>query len=67
MGISLLSEWDVLAFSYRHGANLTSVEHIARLLGYGKAAVRSALDKLESLGLIRRSRASQGVRMHYFA
>ena len=36
VGISLLSEWDVLVFVYRHGASLTSAEQIARLIGYEK-------------------------------
>jgi hypothetical protein len=31
MGISLLSEWDMLAFVYRHGPALTSTDQIARL------------------------------------
>jgi DNA-binding MarR family transcriptional regulator len=64
MGISLLSEWDVFAFVYRHGASLASSDHIARLIGYESTVVRAALDRLESEKLIARSRPSQGVRFY---
>jgi DNA-binding MarR family transcriptional regulator len=64
VGISLLSEWDVLAFVYRHGASLISADQIARLIGYESTVVGSALDRLEREKLIERSRSSQGV--HYF-
>jgi DNA-binding MarR family transcriptional regulator len=64
MGISLLSEWDVLAFVYRHGASLTNCDQIARLIGYESTIVRAALDRLESKNLIERSRPSQGVRFY---
>lgn len=60
LGISLLSEWDVLAFVHRHGASLTSAEQIARLLGYEDSVVESALDRLEREMLIGRSRPSRG-------
>jgi predicted transcriptional regulator len=62
-----LAEWDVLAFVYRHGANLSSAEHIARLLGYGKAVVGAALDSLTSAGLVKRSRNSHGARLYQIA
>jgi DNA-binding MarR family transcriptional regulator len=62
LGISLLSEWDVLAFVYRHGASLASSDQIARLIGYESTVVRAALDRLESENLIERSRPSKGVR-----
>lgn len=64
IGVSLLSDWDVLAFVYRHGASLTSADHIARLLGYESAVVGGALEHLEREKLIERSRSSQGVRLH---
>src|SRR4051794_10559792 len=67
LGVSLLIEWDVLAFLYRHGSSLTSAPHIARLLGYNRAAVSTALDRLASLGLIHRSRSSQGIRLFRFS
>lgn len=60
----LLSEWDVLAFVYRHGASLTSVDQIARLSGYESTVVGAALDRLEREKLIDRSRPSQGVRFY---
>ena len=66
LGISLLSDWDVLVFLYRHHASLASAEQIARLLGYPSKAVGDALDTLESLRLVQRSRASQGVRLYQF-
>jgi biotin operon repressor len=67
LGISLLSEWDALAFLYRHGTSLTSAAQIAQLLGYNTAALTAALDRLESLGFIVRSRGYQGVRLYRFS
>jgi DNA-binding MarR family transcriptional regulator len=67
LGINHLAEWDVLAFIYRHGTNLASAEQIARLLGYGKAAVGAALESLTSKGLVQRSRSSRGARLYQFA
>ena len=64
LGISTLSEWDVLTFLHRHGTSLTSAAEIALLLGGNKAGVSAALDRLASLGLIQRSRGSQGVRLY---
>jgi len=66
MGISLLSEWDILAFVYRHGPSLTNTDQIARLIGYESTVVGAALDRLERAKLIERSRPSQGegVRLH---
>jgi DNA-binding transcriptional MocR family regulator len=64
VGISLLSEWDVLAFVYRHGASLTSVEQIARLIGYESTVVAAAIDRLECEKLIERSRPSRGVQFY---
>lgn len=64
VGISVLSEWDVLAFLHRHRTSLTSADQIARLLGYESAAVGGALDRLERNRLIERSRTSRGVRLY---
>jgi DNA-binding MarR family transcriptional regulator len=64
MGISLLSEWDVLVFVFRHGASLTSADQIARLIGYESTVVDGALKRLEREKLIERSRPSQGVRFY---
>jgi DNA-binding MarR family transcriptional regulator len=66
LDLSLLADWDVLVFLYRHRASLASAEQIARLLGYTSTVVGDALDRLESLGLVQRSRASQGVRLYQF-
>jgi DNA-binding MarR family transcriptional regulator len=64
MGISLLSEWDMLAFVYRHGPALTSTDQIARLIGYESAVVGVALDRLEREKIIERVGCSEGVRLH---
>jgi DNA-binding MarR family transcriptional regulator len=64
LGISLLSEWDVLAFVHRHGVSLTNAKQIARLLGYEDSVVEGALDRLVCETLIRRSRPSRGV--HFY-
>jgi predicted transcriptional regulator len=66
LGISLLGDWDVLIFLYRHRVILGSSEQIASLLGYPSQAVSDALDRLESQGLVRRSRSSLGVRFYQF-
>jgi hypothetical protein len=67
LGIELLCQWDVLVFLYRHLTCLVSAEHIARLLGHPTGEVVAALDCLESLGLVARSRVDQGVRLYQFA
>jgi DNA-binding MarR family transcriptional regulator len=64
VGISLLSEWDVLIFVYRHGASLISADQIARLIGYPNGIVNDVLDRLEREKLIERSRLSHGVRFY---
>ncbi len=51
---------------YRHSASLCSTVQIARFTGYDKSETVAALQKLEALGLIQRSRAVQGVRMYQF-
>jgi DNA-binding MarR family transcriptional regulator len=66
LGVTYLSEWDVLAFLYRHAASLCTATQIATLVGYDKAEVGAALNRLESLGLIERSRMSQGIRIYQF-
>jgi hypothetical protein len=66
LGISLLGDWDVLVFLYRHQVSVASTEQIARLLGYPANVVGDALDTLESLRLVQRSRDSQGVRLYQF-
>jgi len=64
LGIDSLIQWDMLVFLYRHHTSLVGAELIARLLGYTPATVVTALNVLESLGLVERSRASQGVRLY---
>lgn len=64
-GISLLCDWDVFAFLYRHVTSLTTTDQIARLVGYETSVVGGALDRLESRKLIERSRPShRGVRLY---
>lgn len=63
LGVQSLCEWDVVAFLYRHPTSLVGADYIARLLGYPDEPVVAALDALESLGLVERSRVSQNVRL----
>jgi DNA-binding MarR family transcriptional regulator len=64
LGISLISEWDVLCFLYRRRVSLMGTQQIARLLGYESVVVRSALDRLRREKLVERSRAVRGVRLY---
>ena len=64
LGISLLSELDVLVFVHRRKTSLTSVKQIASLIGHDEAAVSSALGLLEREKLIEPSIASQGLRFY---
>jgi hypothetical protein len=66
LGVECRCQWDVLVFLYRHTTSLVSGEHIARLLGWPTAEVVTALDALEPLGLVKRSRVDQGVRLYQF-
>lgn len=66
LGIDSLIQWDVLAFVYRHRTSLLGAEAIARLLGYANDPVVAALDVLESVGFVGRSRATHGVRLYQF-
>jgi len=64
LGIESLCQWDVLVFLYRHPISLLGAEHLAGLLGYASGPVVAALDVLEALRLMERSRVSQGVRLY---
>jgi DNA-binding MarR family transcriptional regulator len=66
LGVIYLSEWDVLTFLHRHAASLCTATQIATLVGYDKAEIGAALNRLEALGLIERSRISQGIRIYQF-
>ena len=66
LGVTHLSEWDVLTFLSRHAASLCTASQIATLVGYDKAEIGAALNRLETLGLIERSRISQGIRIYQF-
>ena len=61
LGISLMSEWDVLAFVSSRKASLISADGIASLIGYETTVVGAALDQLEREKLIERSQSSRGV------
>jgi DNA-binding MarR family transcriptional regulator len=64
IGISLLSDWDLLTFVYRHGPSLTTTGHISKLVGYEKTVVDAALDRLEREMLIERVGGPRGARLH---
>jgi hypothetical protein len=64
--VESLCQWDVLVFLYRHPTSLLGADAIARLLGYVADPVLAALDVLEALGLVVRSRVSQNVRLYQF-
>ena len=66
LGIESLCQWDVLVFLNGHRISLFGAENFAPLLGYSSGPVAAALDFLESLGLVERSRVSQGVRLYRF-
>jgi len=67
LGVSLVAEWDTLAFLHSHSASLGTAAEIARLIGYEKADIGAALHRLEQLGLIHRSRPSQGTHIYKFS
>jgi predicted transcriptional regulator len=67
LGVANLTEWDALVFLYRHTATLCTAAQIAHLIGYEKSEISAALHKLEALGLIQRSRVSQGIRVYRFS
>jgi hypothetical protein len=66
LGVQTLCQWDVLVFLYRHQTSLAGADHLARLSGYPTERVVAALDVLDSLGLVKRSRVSQGARLYQF-
>ncbi len=66
LGIESLCQWDVLVFFHGHQMSLLGPAYLASLLGYAIGPVAAALDVLESLRLVERSRVSQGVRLYRF-
>src|SRR5262245_27728331 len=66
LGVETLCQWDVLVFLYRHQACLVGADYLARLLGYTTDPIIAALDVLEGLRLVERSRVSQGARLYLF-
>src|SRR5215471_3387175 len=67
LGVVSLCQWDVLIFLYRHQATLLGAADLARLLGYPSDSIVVALDVLEVLALVARSRVSQGARLYQFS
>jgi biotin operon repressor len=67
LGIGDLTEWEVLAFLYRHGTSLASAEQLGQMIGIGSDAIRDAIDLLTSAGLIVRSSSARGVRLYRLA
>jgi len=66
VGIDSLCQWDVLVFLHRHRTSLAGADQLGCLLGYGAERVAAALDVLACLGLVERSRVSQGARLYKF-
>jgi hypothetical protein len=66
LGITSLCQWDVVVFLYRHRDSLMGADHLAHLLGYETAFIVGAMEELEALGLLRRSRISKGARFYHF-
>ena len=60
LGLASRCQLDVLLFLSRHQTTLLDAETLARLLGYATEPVLDALDILEALDLVERSRVSQG-------
>jgi hypothetical protein len=67
LGVTSLCQWDVLVFLSRHQTTLLSAADLARLLGYPSNSIVVALDVLETLALVARSRVSQGARLYQFS
>jgi hypothetical protein len=57
----------VLVFLSRHQTTLLGAAHLVRLLGYPSNSLVVALDGLEALALVARSRVSQGARLYEFS
>ena len=64
LAIDEMCQWDLLLFLHRRRTTLLSAEQIARFMCYGTAPVVTALDHLESLSIVERSRLSQGARLY---
>src|SRR5262249_15114955 len=67
LGVTSLCQWDVLVILYRHQTTLLGAADLARLLGYPIDSIVVALDVLEVLALVARSRVSQGARLYQFS
>jgi DNA-binding MarR family transcriptional regulator len=67
LGVTSLCQWDVLVYLYRHQTTLLGAADLARLLGYPSDSIVVALDVLEALAFVTRSRVSQGARLYQFS
>ena len=65
LGIDDICQWDVLVFLHRQRNALLSPDDLDSLMGYEEGAVARALEHLESVGLVERSRESYGVRLYH--
>ena len=66
LGVGSRCQWDILVFLSHHQTTLLGAADLARLLGYASPAIVVALDVLETLLLVERSRVSQGARLYRF-
>jgi DNA-binding MarR family transcriptional regulator len=64
LGVVTRCQWDVLVFLSSHQNTLLGAADLARLLGYASNAIVVALDSLNALELVERSRVSQGARLY---
>jgi DNA-binding MarR family transcriptional regulator len=64
LGVVTRCQWDVLVFLCRHQSTLLGAADLARLLGYASDEIVVALDALDTLELVERSRVSQGARLY---
>jgi hypothetical protein len=66
LGLVSRCQWEVLVFLSLHYSTLLGAADLARLMGYASHEIIAALDTLEALGLVERSRVSQGARWYWF-
>jgi DNA-binding MarR family transcriptional regulator len=64
LGVGSRCQWDVLVFLSCHQTTLLGTADLARLPGYASNEIVVALDVLETLELVERSRVSQGARLY---
>jgi DNA-binding MarR family transcriptional regulator len=65
--IDEICQWDLLIFLHQHRTTLLNAEDLARLMGYESGPIIAALERLESVGIVERSRLSRGARLYQLA